>query len=84
MKAFYRKTIALCISLAILFITIGSAAAEVSAVETGGPVEIRGPVSSGPTPLIVDATHFAALDYNVIIETPQAAAIGESVTETLQ
>ena len=78
MKAFYRKTIALCISLAILFITIGSAAAEVGAVETGGPV------SSGPTPLIVDATQFAALDYNVIIETPQAAAIGESVTETLQ
>ena len=39
MKTFYRTTIALCLSLTILFLTIGAAAAD-------GSIEIRGPVGA--------------------------------------
>jgi hypothetical protein len=43
MKEFYRKTIASCLSLVVLFLTIGPAAASV-ANET---LQIRGPIYNG-------------------------------------
>ncbi len=43
MKAFYRKTIASCLSLVVLFLTIGPAAASV-ANET---LQFRGPIYNG-------------------------------------
>jgi hypothetical protein len=72
MKAFYRTAVALFLSLVVLFLTIGPAAAQ-GAVET----EIRGPVYDGQniddiidtygdgTTLTVDATQFAAFYYNI-------------------
>jgi len=68
MKTFYRKTIALHISLAILFLTIGPAAAAVAS-------EIRGPVYNGSDindiiakqggTITIDATNFAVFYYNI-------------------
>lgn len=40
MKAFYRKTIASCLSMIVLFLTIGSAAAA----NVTSAIEIRGPI----------------------------------------
>ncbi|MGB9939204.1 hypothetical protein [Methanosarcina sp.] len=65
MKAFYRTAIGLGLSLAILFLTIGSAAAA-------DVIEIRGPVFNGggidcviDNGIKIDATQFAAFYYDV-------------------
>ncbi len=69
MKAFYIKTIASCLSMIILFLTIGPAAAEAANNST---LEIRGPVYNGSdindilakggvTGVTMDASQFPAL-----------------------
>ena len=69
MKAFYRQITALCLSITIMFMIIGPAAAQ--------GVEIRGPVFDGSDidniidaqgngeDVKVDATQFAAFDYDI-------------------
>ena len=96
MKTFYRKTIALHISLAILFLTIGSAAAEVGAVETecsvetGCSVDIREPVYGGsyiPQSLYMPSSSYM-IRGPITIDAPEFAAFSYEdnsvTTETIQ
>lgn len=56
MKTIHRRAITLSLCLAVLFLIMGSAAAD--------PIEIREPFGPGPI-LTVDASNFATFYYSI-------------------